>query len=254
MTSSTAPYLVIADALRAQITAGDLPPGTRLPSVAELGAEHGVSPSVGSRAYQLLADEGLVIARHGAGHYVRAPQGADLLVRRHASARSDMSPRAEGAARQGAVMTWTSNSTTAQATAAVAARLRMAEGGAVMHTSYTYLAEGNPVQLAESWEPLAVTGDSLIVLPELGPLAGVGVAARMRSIGIEVSAPVERVRARGATRTEAASLICSPAAPVMAITRTYYDQATGRPVETADIVLLGSRWEAVYGAEPTPGA
>ncbi|MFD8084935.1 hypothetical protein ACFV4F_24915, partial [Kitasatospora sp. NPDC059722] len=41
-----------------------------------------------------------------------------------------------------------------------------------------------------------------------------------------------------------------PAVPVMAIERTYYDQATGRPVETADIVLLGSRWVSEYGRRP----
>jgi DNA-binding GntR family transcriptional regulator len=250
MTSTPAPYLLIADALRTRITSGELPPGTRLPSVADLGAEHGVSPSVGARAYRLLEDEGLVIARHGAGTYVRAPEAAALLVRRHASSRGSDSPRAQDAAQQGTELKWDSHSTTARATAAVAARLRIAEGDPVMHTSYVYRAEGTPVQLADSWEPLAITGPALISLPELGPMAGVGVAARMRSIGIEVVAPVERVRARGATRAEATALGCSPSAHVLAIQRTYYAQETGVPVETADIVLLGSRWEAVYGAEP----
>ena len=99
-----------------------------------------------------------------------------------------------------------------------------------MHTSYTYLADDQPVQLAESWEPLEVTGSSLVALPEVGPYAGVGVAARMRVLSIEVGDPVERVRARMATRAEAQGLGMMPPGPVLAIERTYYDQATGRAV------------------------
>jgi GntR family transcriptional regulator len=250
--SETPLYLRVADALRARIESGELAPGTRLPSVAEISAEHGCSNSVATSAYRLLADEGLVVSRHGAGHYVRSQETPELLVRRHRR-RSEDSPFAEGAAEQGAVGTWRHESTTEQATDPVAARLGIAAGDAVMHTSYVYLADDNPVQLAESWEPLALTGQSLVALPEVGPYAGVGVAARMRVIGIDVGDPVERVRARMATRQEAQALAMSPPGPVLSIERTYYDQDSGRPVETADIVMRGDRWVAVYGQAPTTG-
>jgi GntR family transcriptional regulator len=242
-----APYLQIAEDLRAE--AAGLTPGTKLPSVAKLGERYGVAPSVAARAYSVLVAEEVVISRHGAGYYVRAPQGADLLVRRHRRAAQD-SPFAQGAAEQGTVGTWQHDSTTARASAAVAARLGIDVDDPVMRTEYTYLANGEPVQLATSWEPLAVTGESLVVLPENGPFAGIGVAARMRVIDIEVGEPVERVRARGATQAEARALRCAPGAPVMFIERTYYDQRTGRAVETADITLLGSRWVAEYGQRP----
>jgi GntR family transcriptional regulator len=58
------------------------------------------------------------------------------------------------------------------------------------------------------------------------------------------------VRSRGATRAEATVLGIHPAAPVLFVERTYYDQATGRPVETADVVMRGDRWVAVYGTVP----
>lgn len=244
-------YLRVAEDLRARIESGELPPGTRLPSVAELIAQYGGSNSVATRAYKLLADEGLVISRHGVGHYVRGTETPELLVRRHRRRPSQDSPFAVGAAEQGAVGTWRHESTTEQASETVAARLRIAAGGPVMHTSYVYLADDQPVQLAESWEPLALTGQSLIALPEVGPHAGIGVAARMRVIGIEVGEPVERVRARMATRAEAQALGMTPPGPVLAIERTYYDQASGRPVETADIVMRGDRWVAEYGQQPT---
>jgi DNA-binding GntR family transcriptional regulator len=250
--SETPLYLRVAEQLRARIESGELAPGDQLPSVAQLIQKYGGSNSVASRAYKLLVDDGLVVSRHGAGHYVRSPDSPEVLVRRHRR-RSEDSPFAQGAAEQGSVGTWRHESTTEKATAAVAARLRIDEGAPVMHTSYVYLADDLPVQLAESWEPLDVTGQSLVALPEVGPYAGVGVAARMRVLSIEVGDPVERVRARMATRVEAQSLGMTPPGPVLAIERTYYDQATGRPVETADIVMRGDRWVSVYGQAPASG-
>ncbi|MFJ8144699.1 GntR family transcriptional regulator [Streptomyces sp. NPDC096048] len=250
MSTETPLYLQVAEALRARIESGELPPGTRLPSVAEISAEHGCSNSVATRAYRLLVDDGLVVSRHGAGHYVRSSETPELLVRRHRR-RSEDSPFAQGAAEQGAEGTWRHESTTEQATETVAVRLGIAPGDAVMHTSYVYLADDRPVQLAESWEPLALTGQSLVALPEVGPYAGVGVAARMRVLGVEVREPVERVQSRMATRAEAQALAMTPPGPVLAIERTYHDQASGRPVETADVVMRGDRWVAIYGQEPT---
>jgi GntR family transcriptional regulator len=249
VTTDTPLYLRVAEELRARIESGELTPGTRLPSVADLIQQYGGSNSVASRAYKLLVDDGLVVSRHGAGHYVRGTDTPELLVRQHRR-RSEDSPFAQGAAEQGAVGTWRHESITAKASETVAARLGIGVDDAVMHTSYVYLADDKPVQLAESWEPLALTGQSLIALPEVGPYAGVGVAARMRVLGIEVGDPVERVRARQATRQEAQALGMTPPGPVLAIERTYYDQATGRPVETADVIMRGDRWVAVYGQAP----
>lgn len=249
MSTETPLYLRVADELRARIESGELQPGDRLPSVAEISAQYGGSNSVASGAYRLLVDEGLVVSRHGAGHYVRAHDAPDLLVRRHRP-HSEDSPFAQGVAEQGSVGTWRSDSTTEKSSEAVAVRLGINSGDPVMHTSYVYLVDELPVQIAESWEPLALTGQSLIALPEMGPYAGIGVAARMRVLSIEVGEPVERVRSRTATRQEAQALGLVPPGPVLAVERTYYDQATGRPVETADIVMRGDRWVAVYGQAP----
>lgn len=249
--SETPLYLRVAEELRARIESGELPPGTRLPSVADISGRYGASNSVASGAYRLLVDEGLVISRHGAGHYVRSREAPEVLVRQHRR-RSEDSPFARGAAEQGVAGTWRHDSTTEQASDDVAERLGIEPGAPVMHTSYVYLADELPVQLAESWEPLALTGQSLVALPEVGPYAGVGVAARMRVLGIEVGDPVERVRARPATRGEVQALGMNPPGPVLDVQRTYYDQATGRAVETADVVMRGDRWVAVYGVPPSP--
>ena len=249
--SETPLYLRVAEELRGRIESGELQPGSRLPSVAEISARYGGSNSIATQAYRLLVDEGLVISRHGAGHYVRGHDAPEVLVRQHRK-RSEDSPFARGAAEQGVAGTWRHDSTTEQASDVVAERLGIEAGAPVMHTSYVYLADELPVQLAESWEPLAVTGQSLVALPEVGPYAGVGVAARMRVLGIDVGEPVERVRARMATRGEAQALGMNTPGPVLYIERTYYDQESGRAVETADVVMRGDRWVAVYGAPPIP--
>ncbi|WP_042400380.1 GntR family transcriptional regulator [Streptacidiphilus carbonis] len=249
-TEATPPYLQVADALRTRIATGALEAGARLPSLTELSDEFGYSGTVGQRAYALLVDEGLVISRPGAGHYVRSQAAPTVMFRRQRVRAGQGSPVAQLLAEQGVVGSWQHESGTDRASEAVAARLEIPVGDGVMHTRYTYLANGEPVQIAESWEPLDITGGSLIVLPEAGPYAGIGVADRMAVVGVDVGVPVEQVRARTATRAEAQQLGCAPAAPVMAIMRTYYDQANGRPVETADIVLLGSRWVSEYGHRP----
>lgn len=241
-------YLRVADVLRA--TVADSEPGTRLPSVASLAADQGVSIGVVQRAYGLLAAEGLVVSRPSRGYFVRARTAPERLIRRQRVAPGEGSPTAAVLARQGVAATWRSDSRTATATETVAGRLEIEPGDPVMHTSYVYAAEGTPSYLAESWEPMAVTSHALIVLPEAGPYAGLGVADRMAVIGIEVGTPVELVTTRLMTRTEAQALGVAPGGPVLSIERTYYDQATGVPVETADIVLPGDRWASQYGERP----
>lgn len=59
-------YLRIADTLREGIRDGNLPPGTRLPTIAELCDAHGVSEIVVRQAIALLRGEGLVETRRGA--------------------------------------------------------------------------------------------------------------------------------------------------------------------------------------------
>ncbi|MFJ8039550.1 GntR family transcriptional regulator [Kitasatospora sp. NPDC096147] len=241
MSDEPSPYLHVAERIRDRIGAGEFEEGDRLPSLTQLVADYGYSISVGQKAYGLLEQEGLVVARHGRGYFVSSQEPPTLLTRR---------PGGSGPAEDGVKLTWRSESATARATETAAARLEIEPGGPVMHTKYVYSVDGVPSHLVESWEPMAVTGGTLIVLPEAGPYGGIGVVERMAVIGIEVGDPVERVTARTLTRAEALLLGVAPGAPVSAVERTHYDQATGRPVETADLVLPGDRWATEYGRRP----
>ncbi|MFF4338783.1 GntR family transcriptional regulator [Kitasatospora sp. NPDC001540] len=251
-TSGPSAYLQVAEQIRERIAAGEYPPGSQLPSLADIQSQYGFSHGVGQSAYRLLEQEGVVTAKQGRGYFVRGQEPRRALVRRPAD--GGPGPDTAGLAEQGVTPGLRSHSTTEAATAEIARRLEVETGTPVMHTSYVYLVDGEPGYLAESWEPMSVTGQDLIVLPEAGPYAGLGVAARMAVIGIEVGEPVEQVTARHLTRAEAQALAQLPGTPALAICRTHYDRATGRPVETADLVLPGERWSSEYGHRPAPGA
>ncbi len=65
----------IAAVIGRMITAGELPVGTRLPTVRELSARLGVSPTTVSEAWRSLADVGAIEARGRNGTFVRLPTG-----------------------------------------------------------------------------------------------------------------------------------------------------------------------------------
>lgn len=65
-------YRQIADALRAQLVAGDFAPGELLPPVRELAVDLGVHHNTVAEAYRSLAEEGWLELTRGRGATVRA--------------------------------------------------------------------------------------------------------------------------------------------------------------------------------------
>lgn len=66
----------IADAIRAQIESGDLPPGTPLPSETELAQQYGVCRVTAHRAMSELQRLGLVVRKRKSGTFVAEPPPA----------------------------------------------------------------------------------------------------------------------------------------------------------------------------------
>lgn len=64
------PYEVVADSIRARIQDGTYPPGSKLPSRAELCLEFSVSDIVVGSAMRILKAEGLTETLPGIGVYV----------------------------------------------------------------------------------------------------------------------------------------------------------------------------------------
>jgi DNA-binding transcriptional MocR family regulator len=67
-------FHTVADAVAADISAGKLTPGTRLPPQRTFAFERGIAASTASRVYAELVRRGLVIGEVGRGTFVRAPE------------------------------------------------------------------------------------------------------------------------------------------------------------------------------------
>ncbi len=241
-----APYLEVADDLRDRIKRGEWAQGDRMPSRAQLAKEYGVGRNVTQRAVDRLIVEGLLEGRAGSGTFVTRPRERRRMVRSRHREKPGTGRIRTDVLELGRAADWESHTEARTAAPArIAERLGIAEGDLCVRTSYEFLADRQPVQLSESWEPMAITGGTPIVLPELGPLAGKGVLRRMLSIGIEIDTAVEVPRPGRATVAEAALLGITPGDLLLHIERTYY-ATDGRAVETADITVPDVRWEIAY--------
>lgn len=237
-------YLRVASDLRRKIVNGSLPPHTRLPSQARIREEYGVSDTVALEARKVLMAEGLVEGRSGSGTYVRERPVPRRIARSGYRPPSGASPFRQEQSAEDARGTWESSSRQEPAGAAIAVRLGIDVGERVMRTRYVFRDAGEAMMLSTSWEPLAITGRTPVMLPEEGPLGGCGVVERMGAIDVVVDNVVEEVGARPGLADELLMLGGVPGHVVMVIQRTYY--ASGRAVETADVVVPADRYRLAY--------
>ena len=191
--------------MRAQIRDGVLPPGARVPSRNAIIARYGVGETAAKHALAVLAAEGLIEARAGSGSYVRRIPAERLLEhdRLHFPGSpfglggrpvrtTPMTRTAVAAKRCG----WPGNITPSgsRRSRPVARRLRLDPGDEqVVRTRYLLTADSLPVQLVTSFEPMAITAGTPVLLPEQGQFAGRGVIARMGMIGIVVDQVTEEI-------------------------------------------------------------
>lgn len=247
-------YVQIADELRRRIRSGESPPGSRLPSRPEIMSQWGVSDAVAKQAIGVIIAEGLAVARPGAGTFVVERPPVQRLVRAWYGKRGGGSPFRQAMAAQGHEGSWTYRSETAQAPPEVRSRLGLGEPEGrrhdVLRTTYTFTADGHPVMLSTSWEPLDLTRGTDVVVPEEGPHGGRGVVERMLTLGLVVDRWEETVGARPGSIEECDQLDVPRGSIVLTVTRTY--EAGERAVETADMVLPADRFLLGYSGPMCP--
>ncbi|MFT7834566.1 GntR family transcriptional regulator [Saccharothrix sp. BKS2] len=242
--TGTPAYTQIANDYRTKIIDGTLPAGAKLPSESELMSQYGVSRIVARQAVGVLRNEGLVDSHGGKGSFVRPRQRVERLARDRYRRRKPTGEFADDARRAGASADIEAGSTRTTATDDIAARLKIVPNAPVMRTGYRFLANGRPIQLSTSYEPLALTGGTDVERPEEGPLAGLGVITRMDGIGIRVTEVVESVATRVPLPREVEALDIPLGVHVLTIERTFL--ADDLPVETCDIVVPGDRYGLTY--------
>jgi DNA-binding GntR family transcriptional regulator len=255
MGTTTEPvYLRVLEDLRSRIRSGLLEPGARVPSRNAIITNYGVGETAAKHALAVLLAEGLIEARPGSGCYVRKTPAVGFLE--HDRPQFPGSPfgvaETMGAAGQRAdspqlasrKLAWQHQTEHVQPPAAIARRLHLKPGELATMTRYLLSADGEPVQLATSFEPAQLTAGSQVALPEQGPLAGRGVIERMRSIGVDVDEVTEEVGVRLSSRADAAELSIQPGSPVLVIERTHH--SAGQAVECTEIVVPTDRFKLRY--------
>ncbi|MFE2346949.1 GntR family transcriptional regulator [Kitasatospora cineracea] len=67
-----APYVQVADIIRAEIASGEREPGAKLPSVKKLAERFGLAEMTVHSGLRILREEGLIVATPGRGTFVRS--------------------------------------------------------------------------------------------------------------------------------------------------------------------------------------
>jgi GntR family transcriptional regulator len=243
-TSGVPAYRQVADDLRARIAAGEYQQGARLPSERELIEVYAVSRPTIRDAVGLLRTEGVVIAEHGRGLFVKPP----VTVRRLARTRLSRAARDrnEGAflgdaAGEGFTASSSVNVRFEPADERTAELLAVPAGTQVTVRDRIMHADGLPIQIAVSRLPRELTRGTAIEQVDTG--TG-GAYARLEDAGHALASFTEYVRARMPSAGERSSLQLGASVPVIVVTRVAYTAA--RPVEVNDIVLSADRYELAY--------
>jgi GntR family transcriptional regulator len=245
-TDERPPYRQIAAALREAIRLGRLAPGDQLPSESELVQHYGVARMTARQAIQELRTEGLVVAEHGRGVFVRATP----VVRRLASERFARRHRERGKAafsveaeKVGYVPSVDRiNVSEAPAPQEIAERLGIEVGDPVVIRDRRYLANNEPVETAVSYIPSDLARGTAITATDTGPG---GIYARLEEAGYILDHFVEEVAARMPTPDERRALQLAAGVPVLTVVRTAYD-TTGRAVEVCDTVKAAYAYVLEY--------
>ena len=241
-----APYRQIADQLRAAIDAGELRPGERLPSEAELTRHYSVARMTARQAIQELRSEGRVVAEHGRGVFVRTPApvrrlASDRFARKHREAgRAAFLAEADKAGAAAGVDQIEVTHTTV--TADVRERLRLAEDDSVVVRSRRYLLDARPIEVAVSYLPASIADGTPIEEPNPGPG---GIYARLEDAGHTLDHFTEEVTARMPTTDERRRLELPDGVPVLVVVRTAFD-TEGTPVEVCDTVKAAPAYVLEY--------
>jgi GntR family transcriptional regulator len=224
-------YLEVAESLRRPILEGRLPPGTRLPSRAQLAVHHRVSEQVSRHALRLLVTEGLVESRPGSGYFVRSrPQSYQLARTDRATLPIGPIP-AENIGR-----------TTLSAPPLQAARLRVHVGETLYRTRCLGQRDGMPILVHTSWEPASLTRGTLHT--PLTARTGDSPIDRLARVGVQIDRVTESVSARPAREPEAGLLGTTAGNAVLIIERIHYSGP--RPVELSQLVATPECCELVY--------
>ena len=227
-------YIQVVRQLRAQIAAGDLHDGDRLPSQREMMKRWGISMQTASKVIGAMKTEGLAVPSIGRDTIVAPGAAARIAAAAQGTARAPASlPPAPGAAVTAAT------AGKAAAPGPVAEILGIPAGRRALRRTETREEGGQPASLTVSWYPPGIA-DRAPRLAEPQPLPGGTLAYIAEATGTRAARADEDHAAAPADDDTANALAISPGSPVL-ITRTRYHAADGKLIEYAETTIPGGR-------------
>ncbi|WP_202234927.1 GntR family transcriptional regulator [Actinacidiphila reveromycinica] len=227
----------IAEVLRSAIQSGELRPGDRLPSERVLADQYGAARNTAREAVRLLAEEGLVVAQHGRGVFVREARrlfrfGSDRYARKNRE--TGLTPFRLEARRQGKSARIDVVSIAREMPPRdIAERLDVAPDDlSVVHRENHYFADDEPVQVVSTYLRWEEAEGTLLMEAKSGPD---GIYGRLEELGHAMTSIRDEIFARMPTPHETAVLGLPPGVPVLEVLHTSLDQ-DGRPFEVSRFV------------------
>jgi GntR family transcriptional regulator len=233
----------IAHDLRERIALGELGEDGSVDSEAELCRRYEVSRPTVRRALELLRDQGLVEARHGAGWFVTGSafhQRLALGTFRHAtSAVADA-----GKTVQRHVVEFGYR----EAPSALAASLQVGADLDLLYVKSKRSVEGDALDVVHEWVPSELAG-SISRSAATAP----GIWETLIRHGQKIASVRQTITAGAATDGDAALLGVEPATPLLLVRRLAID-AHGRPLALSDHRYLAHRFALEVEFNSGPGS
>jgi GntR family transcriptional regulator len=240
-------YLRVADELRAGIRDGTYPPGSRLPSLRALAAQHGLSEIVIRAAFAVLRNEGLVTTQARSRTVVRDRPPVRLRIateRYQRELHHDPGDEPETSFTADRRIPWERyrldrTFREVEATPDLAALFEIEPATMLLERRFVFYAGDEPQQMSRTYLPLELVAGTPVADPQNEPWPG-GTPAQLASLGHPLSRVEESIKARMPTPEEMETLHIAPGVPVFSITRRMISQ--GRVLEVAsDIVIPADR-------------
>ncbi|BCJ28289.1 GntR family transcriptional regulator [Actinocatenispora sera] len=230
----------IADDLREQIKNGTYGPGDKLPSERKLAAQYGSARNTAAEAIDILRREGLAVAKHGAGAFVRLkPALLRLGSNRYSRTLREttgLSPYRAEVTKQGRTPRVACTSIErVDAPEDVAQRLGLNDDDrSVVRRENWYFADDEPVQVGVTFIPWAIADGS--VLATSANMGKGSLYARFEDLGHPLTRIREEISARMPTPEEVAGLVIPDGVPVLEVLHTGIDD-NGDPFEVTRFVM-----------------
>lgn len=237
-------YLRIADELRERIRSGAYPPGSRLPTLAELCVAYGVSDIVVRHAIRRLRDEGLVETRRGGGTTVRSRPRVRRIAMDRYRVETDPGPEPATSFTHDQGLRWEQyrlERTFSQVTAdeELSELFGVEPDTPLLRRYFVFFAREEPQQISTNFLPWDLVRDTPVADPDNEPWPG-GTPAQLAFLGHPATRVTESVTSRMPTPEEADTLNIAAGVPVLTITRRMY--AGERVLEVCrDIVIPADR-------------